>query len=179
MTALIPPFAPGCFGSALAFEETAPVCTVCIFAESCRPLHERNLEILRERVGVEGKGSKKAKNPLASKPTAAPAEMTIPKKVQALIERLDRSNLRVTEHFAKGVNPFANQPGMGFLKIAGHLLLKLKEPLDRHTLAYAFQTKLGWTEGTADSHARMAIQALTHIGAVRNIDGLITLRRDR
>lgn len=173
----IPAFAPGCFGSALAFEETAPVCAVCKFADGCRPLHERNLAVLRERVGVRGKGSKKAKNPLASQPAAHPAEMTLPKKVQALVEKLDSSNLRVTENFAKGVNPFATQPGMGFLKIAGHLLLKLRQPLDRATLAYAFQAKLGWTAGTADSHARMAIQALTHIGAVSNIDGLITLRR--
>ncbi len=177
MTAIIPAFAPGCFGSALAFEETAPVCAVCKFAEGCRPLHERNLDILRERVGVKGKGDKNAKNPLAEKPSAAPAEMTLPVKVQALVEKLDRSNLRVTEHFARGLNPFAGQPGMSFLKIAGHLLLKMKQPLDRAALAYAFQAKLGWTERTADSHARMAIQALSHIGAVNNIDGLITLRR--
>ncbi|MBX4911400.1 hypothetical protein HJA82_29240 [Rhizobium bangladeshense] len=175
MNAIIPPFAPGCFGSALAYEETAPVCSICVFSETCRPLHERNLLILRERVGVKGKGSKKAKNPLTEKPSAHPAEMTVPKKVQALIEKLDRSNLRVTESFAKGINPFASSSN--FLKIAGHLLLKMKQPLDRHTLAYAFASKLGWSEGTADSHARMAIQALTHIGAVHNVDGLITLRR--
>jgi hypothetical protein len=175
MNVIIPSFAPGCFGSALAFEETAPVCAVCKFAETCRPLHFANLEILRERVGVTGKGSKKAKNPLAEKPAAHPAELTVPKKVMALVEKLDSSNLRVTENFAKGVNPFAGSSS--FLKIAGHLLLKMRQPLDRHTLAYAFTTKLGWTEGTADSHTRMTIQALTHIGAVDNIDGLITLRR--
>ncbi|TDW20531.1 hypothetical protein EV128_125161 [Rhizobium azibense] len=175
MTAYIPSFAPGCFGSALAYEETAPVCAVCKFAEACKPLHLTNLEILRERVGVKGKGNKDAKNPLVEKPTAGPAEMTVPKKVMALVEKLDSSNLRVTENFAKGVNPFA--ASSNFLKIAGHLLLKLKQPLDRQTLAYAYTTKLGWTEGTADSHARMAIQALTHIGAVNNIDGAIVLRR--
>ncbi|WP_276122599.1 hypothetical protein [Pararhizobium qamdonense] len=176
MTALIPPFAPGCYGSALAFEETAPVCAVCKFAETCRPLHLSNLQILRERVGVKGKGSKTAKNPLASeKPPASPAELTVPKKVQALVEKLDSSNLCVTENFAKGVNPFT--ASANFLRIAGHLLLKLNKPLDRQTLAYAFTAKLGWTEGTADSHARMTLQALTHIGAVNSIDGAVTLRR--
>ncbi|OCP22016.1 MULTISPECIES: hypothetical protein [unclassified Ensifer] len=175
MNVIIPPFAPGCFGSALAFDDQAPVCSVCKFAESCRPLHEHNLQILRDRVGVKGKGSKKAKNPLVDRPPADPAKLTVPKKVQELVDKLDKSNLRVTESFTKGVNPFASSSS--FLKIAGHLLLKLRQPLDRQTLAYAFTSKLGWTEGTADSHARMTIQALTHIGAVVNIDGLISLRR--
>jgi hypothetical protein len=178
MTAIIPSFAPGCFGSALAFEEAAPVCSVCKFAEACRPLHESNLMILRERVGVKGKGNKNAKNPLVvDKPAAAPAELTLPKKVQALVEKLDNSSLFVTEKLKRGENPFS-QPGMSFMKIAAHLLLKMTKPLDRPTLAYAFTAKLGWTDGTADSHARMAIQALTHIGAVENVDGLITLRRE-
>ena len=176
MNAVIPPFSPGCFGSALAYEDTAPVCTACTFAEKCRPLHEHNLELLRERVGVKGKGSKTAKNPLAQKPAADPAALTVPKKVQALVDKLDSSGLRITEKLSRGVNPFADTQGMGYLKIAAHLLLRLKAPLDRQTLAYAYQTKLGWTEGTADSHARMTIQALTHIGAVRNIDGLITVK---
>jgi hypothetical protein len=75
----------------------------------------------------------------------------------------------------KGENPFDGS--MRFLKIVGFLLLRYQKPLTPTLLSAAFVSKLGWQKPTADAHARIAIQALTHIGAVDNNEGSITLRR--
>lgn len=171
----IPPFAPGCYGSALAFDGESPVCQSCKFAQTCKVLHMENLAELRNRMGVKSKRANA--KPVVQQPTSAPAALTVPKKVQEIVDKLERAKIRVTEGFAEGRNPFMALQGANFLKIAGHLLLKMDRPLDRQTLSFAYQQKLDFTEGTADSHARMAMQALIHIGAVHNIDGLIALRR--
>lgn len=168
----IPDFAPGCFGSALAYEETTPVCQVCKFATECRPMHQRNLTALQTALRIP------ARKTMAPKRIASPNSggMTLPVKVQGLVDKFDRSDLRITEHFAKGENPF-QQSGMNFLKIVGHMLIKAARPLTRQDFSMAFQMKLNWSAGTADSHARMAIQALQHIGAVDLVDGAIAIRK--
>jgi hypothetical protein len=174
MSNTIPQFAPGCFGSALAFDENAPVCSVCTFKDQCGPVHELNLIALREKLGIRVK--KRAPN-RKEEPSAHPSPaMMLAKKTQALVERIERSKIRVTEGFREGRNPFDNA-GMQFMRIASHLLLKLKQPMSREVLAMALETKLNWSKGTADSHARMAMQALAYIGAVDVIDGAVTLRR--
>jgi hypothetical protein len=168
----IPDFSPGCFGSALAFDEAAPVCSVCAFAAQCKPIHELNLKTMRERLGIPApKITQRAK-----RDTADQQGMTVPVKTQALIEKIERAGIRVTESFASGLNPFTDM-GSNFLKIVGHMLLKSPRPLARNDFAMAFQMKLNWSQGTADSHARMAMQALQYIGAVDEIDGTVTLRR--
>lgn len=170
----IPEFAPGCFGSALAYDDAAPICTVCKFSAECQPLHATNLKALRESLGIPDSGVRKRK---VENAPAGEAGMTMPVKTKALINRIEGAKLRVTESFANGVNPFANM-GSNFLKIVGHLLLKSPRPLTRQDFAMAFQMKLNWSQGTADSHARMAIQALQYIGAIDEVDGAVKLRRD-
>lgn len=179
----IPPFSPGCFGSAIAFKEDDVVCSACQFAGQCKPVHLATLQAMREKFGikttqqltdervqarVEAKAAKQA-------PPTDPTLMTVPKKVRELLERLDRGKYDVVAKLKKGENPFGS--AIPYMMLACHLLLNFNTPVDKDFLSTAFVRKLGWQKGTADAHARMAIQALTHVGAVENRDGLITIRR--
>lgn len=162
----IPSFAPGCFGSAMGFDDTAPICVVCTFREQCKPMHEINLAKLREACGIK-KVQKRKKQP-----TADPVEegLTVPKKTLELVDKFEHAGLSVTTDLTAGKNPFA-KTAMHFMTIAAHLLLRLDRPLRQSDLVMALQTKLHWTKGTADSHARMAFQALEYIGAINVTEG--------
>jgi hypothetical protein len=178
----IPHLAPGCFGSALAFKKDDTVCRGCKFLSLCEPAHLEAQKVLRERYGI-----KTTQEVLADQKQAREAEkaareanrneavLVLPKKTQELIDRLDRGNYDVKGKFARGENPFGQS--MRFMQIVGHLLLNLKNVrLDRALIATAFVKKLEWQQGTADAHARMAIQALEHVGAIINNDGVIALK---
>ena len=178
----IPEFSPGCFGSAVAFKKDDTVCRSCPFAEQCEPAHLEAQQALRERYGVKTTQQVIAHNKQVREAEKAarqaakdPAALVLPKKTQVLIDRLDRGNYDVKGKFARGENPFGQS--MRFMQIVGHILLRLKDGgLDRQLLAAAFVKKLEWQQGTADAHARMAIQALEHIGAITNNDGVISLK---
>jgi len=165
----IPTFAPGCFGSALAFDEAAPVCTVCRFAAECRPMHEANLAALRQRLGVD-MGRVRAK----VKEDKHETGLVISKQAQKIVDDLDASNLRVTEKLARGENPFGNDRMM--LKLAAHILLKCGY-VEREALSYALQTRMEWAPSTASLRAINIMQAFTHIGAADLIDGKLFIRR--
>lgn len=137
-------------------------------------MHLANKEALQRRFGLTP--VLRAPSAAASQPSVDPASMTLPKKVQELITRLDSGEYRVIDSLAAGINPFEGK-GMSFMRLVCHLLLRIDGSLNREVLSTAFVTKLGHKEETADAHARMAIQALTHIGAVQNTDGNIRLRR--
>ena len=178
----IPQYAPGCFGSAVAFKKDDTVCRGCKFASLCEPAHLEAQRVLRERYGIkttqEGLAEQRQQREAEKQQREAirPAEMLVlPRKTQELIDRLDRGNYDVKGKFSRGENPFG--ASMKFMQIVGHLLLNLKNArIDRALIATAFVKKLEWQQGTADAHARMAIQALEHIGAITNNDGIISLR---
>ncbi|WLR90868.1 hypothetical protein [Shinella zoogloeoides] len=170
----VPNFSPGCFGSALAFQPENPICRACPFNAQCHPLHETNLAALRERFGIKTtRRGPKLKPAIA--PISDPAMMVLPVKVRRLLEKLDTSSLRITEKLAQGVNPFEGK--LPFMQIACHLLLRLGRPLPRPLLAQAFVQKLGWQQNTADAHARMAFQALAHVGAITDSEAGAVLKR--
>lgn len=172
----VPPFSPGCFGSAIAFRKEDMVCQACPFAEKCEVAHEITLKALRERYGIkppQPRTAQRAKKQEAH--TADPAATVLPKKARELIERLDRSQIDICGSLRRGVNPFGK--GLNFMRIACHILLRASAPFDREFLSDAFVKALGWQKNTADAHARMAIMALTHVGAIENRDGLISLRK--
>lgn len=180
----IPQFAPGCYGSALAFKEDDSVCMGCVFKAQCQPVHIEARAALRTRLGiVTPEEAKIAKAAAPAAPKAAfkdqsAAALALPKKVQELVDKLDRGGYNVVESLKNGQNPFG--AALPYMKIAAHLLIALAprgKSIDRQLLTTAFVSKLGWQENTSEAHARMAIQALTHIGAVDNIDGAIILRR--
>jgi hypothetical protein len=178
----IPQYSPGCFGSAVAFKKDDTVCRLCKFAEACEPAHIEARAVLRERYGIKTSAqvyadrTQQLAEERRQREANRPAEMLVlPKKTQELIDRLDRGNYDVKGKFARGENPFGSS--MKFMQIVGHILLNFKSArIDRPLLATAFMKKLDWQQGTADAHARMAIQALEHIGAIINRDGVIELR---
>lgn len=173
MTDTIPAFSPGCFGSALAFQPDHSICSGCIFNAECEPMSRSNLLALRAHLGVTGDLAKKD---VATKTILDDTgELALPKKTQELVDKLDRSNLNIVEKMQRGENPFVGL--LPYMRIAAHLLINLPRPLSRDTLAIAFVSKLNWQEGTAQAHARMAMQALRHIGAVDELDGAISIRR--
>lgn len=181
----IPQFAPGCFGSAFGFKDNDTVCNGCVFREQCAPAHRLATAALRKSFGIqsleernEEKAAEIAERRRAqdeARLAADPGLLSLPIKVQDLIARLDRGNYDVIGKLAAGLNPFADT--IPFLRIACHLLLHFDRPINKDLLVAAFSQKLDWKPNTAEAHARMTIMALTHIGAVDNQDGQITLRR--
>lgn len=177
----IPQFSPGCFGSAIAFKKDDTVCRGCKFAELCEPAHLAAQAALRERYGIKTsqevfaeRSQKRAEEKAAREAAKDEAVLVLPKKTQELIDRLDRGNYDVKGKLDRGENPFG--ASMKFMALVAHLLLRLPK-VDKELIATAFTQKLGWQQGTADAHARMAIQALEHIGAIINHDGVIALRK--
>jgi len=171
----IPNFAPGCFGSALAFQPDNTICQACPFNSQCQPLHEQNLAALRQRFGIQPTRRGPKLKPAAS-PTDDPASMVLPVKVRRLIEKLDISDLRITEKIKQGINPFEGRSP--FMQVACHLLMRLGRPLPRPLLAQALVQKLGWQKNTADAHARMAFQALAHIGVIVDTEAGAVLKEN-
>ena len=168
----IPEFSPGCFGSALAYKDDEIVCRACTFRTACLPVHLENRLALQLRMGLKPKAAAK---PAVEAKSSDPARLSLPVKVVDLLNRLDNGNFDIIGKMKRGENPLAS--GFPFMKIVCHLLMRYPGALNRQMLSSAFVSKLKWQENTAEAHARMAIQVLTHIGAVDNVDGNITLRR--
>lgn len=171
----IPRYAPGCFGSAIAFKESDLICSNCSFAEQCKPVHERNVALLRQKFGIP-----EPKKQTAPRPEPAPDEsrMKLPRKVQDLLDRLDRGDYDVVGSLRAGRNPFG--AALPHLAIACHVLLRaaqLGKTVQRDTLTTAMETKLKVKREAASGYARIAICALEHVGAIDNIDGTISIRR--
>lgn len=172
---LIPQFAPGCFGSALAYKDNESICRGCTFNVECRPLHLENKARLQALAGIKPPKVKPVE--LAPSAPIDPTTMNLPTKVRELLERIDRNNLNIVGHLRRGENPFVDT--MPFMRIACHLLLRCPANmrLDRQLLSSAFVKKLNWQQGTAEAHARLAVQALVHVGAIDLVDGVISLRK--
>lgn len=171
----IPQFAPGCFGSALTYREGDMVCRRCPFAKACGDEHLVAMERLRERLGIVVKPRRK-KPVEAKEEIADPSRLALPNKVQKLLERLDKEAFDVVAKLRRGENPFLTT--LPFMAVACHLLIKLDGPLSQTLLAAAMVKKLGWKDVTASAHARMALQALEHVGAITLTDGMAVMRRE-
>ncbi len=176
----VPFLAPGCFGSALMFKATDMVCSACPFHTDCGVKHEVALALLRQQLGVTV-AQKSVKQEVVHRPAPHPAEepvaMTMPKKVKELIERFDRGSYDIVAQMQKGINPFVNLPGLKFMKIACHMIMKTdRHPATQKFLQAGMIHALHHTEATAAAHARMALQALLHIGAIEQTDGVYRVK---
>lgn len=165
--------APGCFGLAMTYRATARECAVCPFANACAPLAESNLIALRAELGIVTPPSAADRKGVARDKDATP---TLPKKVAAHIERLNRVGIKVAEALASGENPFSVNQRPAFLRIACHLLLKLKQGVSRDLLIQCFMQRLQHAPETAAAHAKQTVQILEAIGVARERDGLLQLR---
>lgn len=166
----VPDFAPGCFGSALAFSEKDAICRNCVFSQGCESAHKIAKAELRSRFGITVRESKK---PLADVCANEPTT-TLPKKTQALFDRINGANYDIVGKLRSGVNPFGES--MRFMAVACQLLLKVPN-VKQSTITAGCVYKLGCQEDTAEAYARTAIQILSHVGAIDSNDGVITIRK--
>jgi hypothetical protein len=175
----VPYLAPGCFGSALMFRGEDMVCAACPFRAQCEPAHQVNLAAMRERLGIKVPVQRKRAPalPPAEAINEDPSRMSLPKKVRELLSRLDRENLDIVGKIQKGVNPFAGIERYRYMQIACHLIMNMQVPVTQKLIAVGLAKAMDWADGTADAHARMAVQALEHVGAVSNNDGTFSVRR--
>lgn len=164
--------APGCFGSAMTFSEEAAECRGCIFAGKCAPQSHERRQAMRVRLGLEPEPAPKR---ITQKRTA---EMTggLPKKVAALLERFEKTGIKITDALRANRNPFEDQRPV-FMRLTCHLLLRLPDGFSRMNLMTAFQRKLNWSEGTASAHVSQAIAVLTALDLIENLNGTIKLKR--
>lgn len=175
MTKMDVPFlAPGCFGSALNFNASGMVCAACPFKADCEPAHQASLTALRSKLGikVEEKKTTKSERVQVDEPED---RLALPKKVRQLLARIDRSDLNIVENIKAGFNPFKDVPSMRFMHIACHLVMNLDVPVNHKIISVGLMKSMGWSKGTADAHARMAAQALQHVGAIQNTDGVFSV----
>ena len=162
--------APGCFGSPIIYRATGAECSTCLFMQQCAPQSIQRRALLHKEYGIQ------ERKPAKQTVRFDEATMTLPKKVADLAGRIMRAGLDVAGDMRAGRNPFAQRPA--FLKIVCHILIALPLGASRKQLVYALQTKLGWKPETAAAHTLQAVQLLMALGAVRDIDGMITIRRD-
>ena len=171
-----PEFAPGCFGTVMNYKPTDMICGSCQFAKSCgecvivrrQELAELlHLPIYRKRFVQEK----------APETPAKEVGFTLPKKVTELLERLDNGSFDIIGSLGRGENPFSGKSHL-FMRIACHLLLNSSIPISQNMLSTSLATHLKWAKGTADAHARMALIALKHVGAIDDMDGNYSLKRN-
>lgn len=162
--------APGCYGSALTFDVGSAECSQCMFASQCGPKSEARMRYLREKLQLP---MPKIKSKAPVDVQARAVEMSLPKKVVELLERIERAGIRVTESLKAGHNPFIKP---AFLRVTCHLLLHLKDGIDTPTLTTALARKLDWQTGTAAAHAIQARQALIALGTAEELNGRLKLK---
>lgn len=168
--------APGCYGSALTYEEGAPECVGCQFAKECAPLSKASLERIHAKFGIKPRVPKKAP-PKANPPVRRSVfSDRWPKKVMDVVERLEKSGVKITEALRNGRNPFVSKP-KPFL-IACHMLIKTNKGIQEPMLTEALRTKLAYTPESAKDTARLVLQVLEAIGATVETDGIIMIRRN-
>ena len=176
MTFEVPEFSPGCYGSVLAYKETDMICGACVFKEQCAVAHAINIERMRELLGVKVAPPFMQKKEESKPVVTDPARLSLPKKVQTLLGKLDLGGYDVLGKLRLGKNPFdGTLPEMA---IACHLLLKLNRPLDRELLITSLMTKKKWSRATAEEQARVVNYALIHVGAASSSNGMITLKEN-
>jgi len=173
---LNPQFAPGCYGSAIAFKKTDLVCTNCPFASQCEPVHLQSKIALQEQFGIVlNKPAPIIKTVPVVVPTVDPiVAISLPEPVQAIIQALNQTGKSVLGALQSGATPFSGREP--YLQILGLLLIKLKQPMSRNLIAAAFAQRLGCSDTTAKQQAGYTVLAMLHIGAIHVVDGLITLK---
>lgn len=166
----VPDLAPGCFGSALAFQADDMICSRCVFAAQCEPVHIIAKSELRKRFGIEIKEPKKT----TIKHEDGTIETVLPKRTQIFIDRINNANFDIVGKLQRGVNPFGSS--MKFLAVACHLFLRMPAVKHEHITAACIHA-LKCQSNTADAYARIAVQVLTHVGAIDSNDGVMTIKR--
>ncbi len=163
--------APGCFGSALTFELGSAECSQCMFAAQCGPKSAQRMEYLRAKFKVPARRTIKTTSPVAR---PGSAELSTPKPVTEMLDRIERAGIKVTEALRQRKNPF--ESGFLALKIACHVLLHMPEGVDQDRLKTALSKAYGGKDATAAAHAALAKQVLVALGAAIEMNGKLRLK---
>ena len=164
---------PGCYGQALTFNESLADCKSCPFAGDCKIASGEALARLREAHGIVVHRKRERSKPTPTAPSSG--ALTLPKKVEELLARIERAGVRVGEALRERRNPFGKD--FPFLRITAHLLLVVPFGVTRENLVTGFEQRLNWSRGTAAAHATQAFQALVALGVAEEIDGRLNLKR--
>lgn len=164
----VPYLAPGCFGSAIQYRQ-GMVCDSCPFRKECEPAHAASLAALREKLGI-----KTPQVDTNKRKEVDPAVAHLPVKVRDLLEKIQTCDKSVKSLMLMGQNPFSKDT-LPFMMVTCHLVLNLKEtPITQSVISEGLQKSMKWKKQTADSHSRMALRALDHLGAIKEVDGVYT-----
>lgn len=165
---------PGCYGSALTYQEDSPVCRQCPYAQNCAPLSIASSERIRLKFGHA------IKKPAAKKPKAAPVKVglvpVLSAHVQNVLAFLEDSKVVVTEALRDGRNPIKEKPL--FLRVACHMLLRTTNGLDRATLSQGLIQAMKCTPREAEAYAFNAFQVLIALGALQEVEGRYWIKKD-
>lgn len=168
----IPEFSPGCFGSAVTFKRTDMICTACVFCSACEPVHLASKLALQQKLGVVLHQTP-AKEKIKPEPIN-PTRIVLPEKVQRLIETIDKGGFNIIQSLKEGRNPFDLK--FPYLAVFCHMLMRANAPFSRDLLQAAYTTRLRVSPAVARENAAIAIVVLMHVGAVRSVDGNLSLR---
>lgn len=172
----IPAFAPGCFGSALAFQKDHSICRDCKFSAECEPLHNENIKRLREELGIERRSTMGSTAHPASRNVAL-AGSTLPKKVDEIVARIQAMGLDIAGKMRNGENPFS-AGNAKFLRVGALIFLRADFSVTTDLLSRLYVRKLECKANTAEAYARMALQIFDHFGAIEKSDGGYRIRRN-
>ena len=156
-------FAPGCFGSALAFSQDDEVCKACPFHGDCETRSVTALASLQSMFGV------------ASKPRRRKSE-AMSQKAEEIFNALGQSADEIRKAVMSGRNPFSLR--RGFLGDVVSVLLSHPN-VTRAFLTQVLEARRAVRTSVADVYARQAIQILRHCDVITVAGDTIQLRQER
>lgn len=167
---LVPEFAPGCFGSALAFSKTDMICRACPFSERCEPVHQKAKMLMKVRFNIGFKEKTKE-----VKKEVGTTAMTSCKRTDALLKWIEMMNVGVHDKLKEGINPFGVKTP--YLALICQMLMKYQR-VKISDMLNALMIVEKYSEETAKIYTRISLKALLHLGVVENKDGVFSLRRN-
>lgn len=166
----VPEFAPGCFGSALAYSTTDMICRACPFESRCEPVHQHAKAILKARFGVTAQREPKVK---AAKPVEGPVLVNTCQRTEALLKWIEGMKIGVVDKLRAGVNPFGAKTK--HLAVICHLLLN-KPVTTEPMMITALETVLKCQRKNAEDYMRICLRVLDHLGAIAKTQTGYTVR---
>lgn len=147
------------------------ICGACAFRSQCEPAHLVAKAALRSHFGIE---IKRRRSTSIAATLPAPGEDDMPHKIVTLLHNINATGIDIKVALQSGVNPFSST--LKFMAIACHLVMKMPK-VNAGLIAQGCVKMLGCQQATAETYAKQAIIVLTHVGAVSNTNGVISLKR--
>lgn len=155
------PFAPGCFGSALAFSAKDDLCQDCPFFSECSAKSALALEELQAYFEIPTGPAKRKSD-------------TMSVKAQEIFEGLGKTADEIRRALMGGTNPFSMRKG--FMGDVCFVLLNQPQ-VTRAFLTEMLQARREIKPSVADMYVRQSIQILRHCEAVAVDGDVFSLRQ--